>query len=95
MRIDPDPESGTVQVEREGPRGCSGGGDDSPRCCRPLGATVTNKVGDLAEGEGHHSKLTTEWGSVVVTWWSHKINGLHRNGFVMAAMTNDLQRALR
>ena len=50
----------------------------------------TNQVGQLAEAEGHHPKLTTEWGSVVVTWWSHKINGLHRNDFVMAARTDAL-----
>lgn len=50
----------------------------------------TNRVGDLAEGEGHHPKLTTEWGRVVVTWWSHKIRGLHRNDFVMAAKTDAL-----
>lgn len=50
----------------------------------------TNKVGALAEDEGHHPKLTTEWGVVVVTWWSHKIKGLHRNDFVMAAKTDAL-----
>jgi 4a-hydroxytetrahydrobiopterin dehydratase len=50
----------------------------------------TNKVGDLAESEGHHPKLTTEWGSVAVTWWSHKIKGLHRNDFIMAAKTDQL-----
>jgi 4a-hydroxytetrahydrobiopterin dehydratase len=50
----------------------------------------TNKVGEIAEEEGHHPKLTTEWGSVVVTWWSHKIGGLHRNDFIMAAKTDKL-----
>jgi 4a-hydroxytetrahydrobiopterin dehydratase len=50
----------------------------------------TNKVGALAESEGHHPKITTEWGSVVVTWWTHKIKGLHRNDFVMAAKTDRL-----
>jgi 4a-hydroxytetrahydrobiopterin dehydratase len=50
----------------------------------------TNKVGQIAEEEGHHPKLTTEWGSVVVTWWSHKIGGLHRNDFIMAAKTDRL-----
>jgi 4a-hydroxytetrahydrobiopterin dehydratase len=50
----------------------------------------TNRVGEIAEAEGHHPKLTTEWGSVVVTWWSHKIGGLHRNDFVMAARTDAL-----
>lgn len=52
--------------------------------------SFTNQVGELAESEGHHPKLTTEWGSVVVTWWSHKIKGLHRNDFIMAAKTDRL-----
>jgi 4a-hydroxytetrahydrobiopterin dehydratase len=50
----------------------------------------TNKVGELAEEEGHHPALTTEWGSTTVTWWTHKIRGLHRNDFVMAAKTDVL-----
>jgi 4a-hydroxytetrahydrobiopterin dehydratase len=50
----------------------------------------TNRVGELAEAQDHHPKLTTEWGSVVVTWWTHKIKGLHRNDFVMAAKTDRL-----
>jgi 4a-hydroxytetrahydrobiopterin dehydratase len=48
----------------------------------------TNKVGALAESEGHHPALLTQWGSVTVTWWTHKIRGLHRNDFVMAAKTD-------
>jgi len=48
----------------------------------------TNKVGDIAEQEGHHPDLLTEWGKVTVTWWSHKIKGLHRNDFIMAAKSD-------
>jgi len=48
----------------------------------------TNQVGDLAEDEGHHPALLTEWGSVTVTWWTHKIRGLHRNDFIAAAKTD-------
>ncbi|MBD3305916.1 4a-hydroxytetrahydrobiopterin dehydratase [candidate division KSB3 bacterium] len=48
----------------------------------------TNKVGELAEAEGHHPTLLTEWGRVTVTWWTHKINGLHRNDFIMAGKTD-------
>lgn len=48
----------------------------------------TNKVGALAEAEGHHPALLTQWGSVTVTWWTHKIRGLHRNDFIMAAKTD-------
>jgi 4a-hydroxytetrahydrobiopterin dehydratase len=50
----------------------------------------TNQVGAIAEEEGHHPSLLTEWGKVTVTWWTHKIKGLHRNDFIMAAKTDDL-----
>jgi 4a-hydroxytetrahydrobiopterin dehydratase len=53
----------------------------------------TNEIGTVAEGEGHHPALLTEWGSVTVTWWTHKIRGLHRNDFVMAAKTDELYRS--
>jgi 4a-hydroxytetrahydrobiopterin dehydratase len=48
----------------------------------------TNRVGALAEQEGHHPALLTEWGRVTVTWWTHKIRGLHRNDFIAAAKTD-------
>jgi 4a-hydroxytetrahydrobiopterin dehydratase len=50
----------------------------------------TNRAGALAEAEGHHPALLTEWGRVTVTWWTHKIRGLHRNDFLMAATTDVL-----
>ncbi len=50
----------------------------------------TNQVGRIAEEEGHHPALLTEWGQVTVTWWTHKIRGLHRNDFIMAAKTDRL-----
>jgi len=50
----------------------------------------TNRVGALAEEQGHHPDLLTEWGRVTVTWWSHKIKGLHKNDFIMAAKTDRL-----
>jgi 4a-hydroxytetrahydrobiopterin dehydratase len=50
----------------------------------------TNRVGQLAETEGHHPALLTEWGRVTVTWWTHKIKGLHRNDFIMAAKADAL-----
>jgi len=49
----------------------------------------TNRVGVLAEAAGHHPALLTEWGRVTVTWWTHKIRGLHRNDFRMAAQTDE------
>ncbi len=50
----------------------------------------TNRVGALAEAEGHHPAILTEWGKVTVSWWTHAIGGLHRNDFVMAAKTDAL-----
>lgn len=48
----------------------------------------TNSVGEIAEAQGHHPTLLTEWGKVTVTWWTHAINGLHQNDFIMAAKTD-------
>ena len=53
----------------------------------------TGRVGELAEREGHHPALLTEWGRVTITWWTHKIRGLHRNDFIMAARTDALYRS--
>ena len=50
----------------------------------------TNHVGAIAEAENHHPAILTEWGKVTVTWWTHKIAGLHANDFIMAAKTDDL-----
>ena len=50
----------------------------------------TNKVGAIAEAEGHHPSILTDWGRVTVRWWTHKIKGLHRNDFIMAAKTDQL-----
>ena len=48
----------------------------------------TNQIGEIAEAQGHHPALLTEWGKVTVTWWTHAINGLHHNDFIMAAKTD-------
>ena len=50
----------------------------------------TNQVGELAEDVQHHPKLVTEYGKVTVDWWTHKIKGLHKNDFIMAAKTSTL-----
>ena len=52
------------------------------------------KVGEAAEGEGHHPRLTVEWGRITVAWWTHKIKGLHRNDFIMATKTDDIFREM-
>jgi 4a-hydroxytetrahydrobiopterin dehydratase len=50
----------------------------------------TNKIGEMAECEGHHPVLITEWGKVTVVWWTHEILGLHKNDLICAAKTDAL-----
>ena len=50
----------------------------------------TNQVGIAAEAQQHHPDILTQWGRATVTWWTHKINGLHKNDFIMAARTDEL-----
>lgn len=50
----------------------------------------TNHIGALAEAANHHPALLTEWGKVTVSWWTHSIEGLHLNDFIMAARCDQL-----
>lgn len=50
----------------------------------------TNKVGELAESQGHHPDIYLAWGKVKVTLWTHKTDGLHENDFIMAAKIEKL-----
>ena len=50
----------------------------------------SNKVAKMADIEDHHPTITLEWGKVTVVWWSHKIKGLHKNDFICAAKTDQL-----
>ena len=52
--------------------------------------SFTMKVGALAEQANHHPSILLEWGRATVTWWTHKIGGLHRNDCIMAAKTDTL-----
>ena len=54
----------------------------------------TDALGAVAEAQGHHPALLTEWGRVTVSWWTHKIKGLHRNDFIMAAKTDALYQSV-
>ncbi len=55
----------------------------------------TNKIGELAEREGHHPAILTEWGSSTVAWWTHSIGGLQRNDFTMAAKTDEAYKTFQ
>ena len=50
----------------------------------------TNKVGTLAENEGHHPDICLSWGKVIITLWTHKIEALHENDFILAAKIDKL-----
>ena len=50
----------------------------------------TNKVGELAESQGHHPDIYLTWGKVKLTVWTHKINGLTESDFVLAAKADTL-----
>lgn len=50
----------------------------------------TNKVGELAESEGHHPDIYLAWGKVGVKIWTHKIDGLTESDFVLAAKIDRL-----
>ncbi len=52
----------------------------------------TNAVAAAAEEQDHHPAILTEWVGVTVSWWTHKVKGLHRNDFIMAAKTDALYK---
>ncbi len=49
-----------------------------------------NRVGEIAEAQGHHPDIEFGWGRVVVRLTTHKIHGLSRNDFIMAARIDAL-----
>ncbi|HWW50150.1 MAG TPA: 4a-hydroxytetrahydrobiopterin dehydratase [Verrucomicrobiae bacterium] len=49
-----------------------------------------NKVGELAEQQGHHPDILLSWGKAEVTSWTHKINGLTESDFILAAKIDEL-----
>ena len=50
----------------------------------------TNRVGELADAEGHHPDLLLGWGRVKVTLYTHAIDGLSQNDFILAARISAL-----
>lgn len=51
----------------------------------------TNKVGDLAENQGHHPDIYLAWGKTKLTIWTHKVDGLTESDFILAAKADQLQ----
>lgn len=54
---------------------------------------LVNKIGALAEEEGHHPDLYLSWGAVRVAIWTHKIDGLTESDFILAAKIDQLAGA--
>lgn len=50
----------------------------------------TNRVGALAEEQGHHPDLHLSWGRVKVVVWTHKVDGLTESDFILAAKCDEL-----
>ena len=51
---------------------------------------LANLITEVSEQQGHHPRLTVEWGMLTVSWSTYAIGGLHRNDFIMASKSNDL-----
>jgi 4a-hydroxytetrahydrobiopterin dehydratase len=51
-----------------------------------------NKVGDVAEDQGHHPDIAMGWGKAEVTIWTHKIDGLTESDFILAAKIDRLAK---
>lgn len=52
-----------------------------------------NRIGDIAEQEGHHPEILLGWGKVGITLWTHKINGLSESDFILAAKIDRLNQS--
>ena len=56
---------------------------------------VTNTIGAIAEAEDHHPDILVSYGEVRVTLWTHKVDGLTENDFILAAKIDQLPIDLR
>jgi 4a-hydroxytetrahydrobiopterin dehydratase len=54
------------------------------------GLAFVNKVGAMAEEQGHHPDILLAWGKVGITTWTHKIDGLTESDFILAAKCDHL-----
>jgi len=50
-----------------------------------------NRVGALAEEQGHHPDILLAWGKAAITLWTHAVNGLTESDFIMAAKIDQVQ----
>jgi len=90
-------EAEVKQLKTKFPTWCAFDKDGEPRLEKVFkfknfdqALAFTDQVAQAAIAEDHHPAILTEWGKVTVTWWTHKIKGLHQNDFIMAAKTDQL-----
>ena len=57
------------------------------------GLDFVNRVGAIAEEQGHHPDILLAWGKAEITLWTHKIDGLTESDFIMAAKIDGLHAA--
>ncbi len=53
--------------------------------------TFVNKVGEIAEQQGHHPDIFLTWGKAEITIWTHKIDGLTESDFILAAKIDQVK----
>ena len=51
----------------------------------------TNRIGELAESQGHHPDIHLSWGKVKLTIWTHRIDGLTESDFILAAKSDTVE----
>jgi 4a-hydroxytetrahydrobiopterin dehydratase len=52
---------------------------------------MANRVADIVEAEGHHPDLLVRWGNLAITIWTHAVNGLTENDFILAAKIDGIE----
>ena len=88
--------SPTIRVDSDCPGSTAGRLVDTRRVRRfefsdfARALAFVNKVGVLSEEEGHHPDITFGWGYTEITVFSHEINGLHENDFILAAKISQI-----
>lgn len=53
---------------------------------------LANRIGAIAEAEGHHPDLLVRWGELIIDIWTHKVGGLTEADFVLAAKIDELSK---
>ena len=58
------------------------------------GIEFASQIAEISNEQDHHPKISIEWGKVELFWWTHTMNGLSENDFIMAAKVDKIYPAL-